>query len=260
MSDMNRILKKGAFVIARGARNRPTREMIMQLVSKLYVENGFTATETKEIANQLGISTGNLNFHYPTKEHLLAEFVKELCAFQWHLIEVLQKEERSPLLALCIEFATMAAVADENPAIKDLYISAYTYPMSLAVIRENDVKKTQQIFSEFCPEWTEEQFAVMEDFFSGIEYGMFSSLGNAGDALDRHIENGLDAIMRIYHVPEELRRQKIACTISMDYKSLGKQILSEFKEYIATRSSQAVEDARQNLLKKNRDPASDKAT
>lgn len=223
--------------------------MIMQLVSKLYAENGFTATETKEIARQLGISTGNLNFHFPTKEHLLAEFVKELCDFQWHLIEVLQQEDRSPLLALCIEFAAMAAAAEEDPAIRDIYISAYTYPMSLAVIRENDTKKTKQIFAEFCPDWTDEQFAVMENFYSGIEYGMFSSLGNSNGSLERRIVGGLGAILELYHVPEALRRQKIEWVISMDYRSLGKRILSDFREYIAVRGDQAVEEAVRNMMK-----------
>ncbi len=236
--------------MARGARNRPTREMIMQLVSKLYAENGFTATETKEIARQLGISTGNLNFHYPTKEHLLAEFVKELCAFQRHLIEELQQEDRFSLLALCIEFAAMAAAAEEDPAIRDIYVSAYTYPMSLAVIRAHDVQKTQEIFAEFCPDWSDEQFAVMENFFSGVEYGMFSSLGSANGSLERRIVGGLNAIMELYHVPEDLRRQMIERVISMDYRSLGKRMLSDFREYIAIRGNQAVEEAVQNMMKK----------
>ena len=136
--------------------------MVIQLVSKRYIENGFTVTDTKNIARELGISTGNINFHYPTKEHLLTEFVKELCDFQWRLIDLLENEDKSPLLALCIEFATMAAAAEDNEAIRDIYISAYTHPISLAVIRENDTRKTQQIFSEFNPDWTDEQFAVID--------------------------------------------------------------------------------------------------
>lgn len=233
--------------IARGVRNRPTKEMIVQLASKLYLEKGFTATENKEIAQLLGISTGNLTFHYPQREHILTEFVKELCAFQWRMIDILEQEDKSPLLALCIEFATMAAMAEENQAMRDIYVSAYTYPMPLAVIRENDARKTQQIFSKFCPEWTEEQFEIMENFYSGIEYGMFSSLGNAGSSLDLRVACGLDSIMRIYNVPEVTRNRKIEQIIAMDYKSMGRRILSEFKDYITAVNWQAVETARQNM-------------
>ncbi len=213
------------------------------------MENGFHATNNKQITDQLGISNGNLTFHYPQHEHLLTDFVKELCDFQWWLIDKLANEDKSPLLALCIEFATIAAIAEENDAMQDIYISAYTHPMSLAVIRENDVRKTQLIFSEFNPDWTDEQFIVMENLYSAIEYGTFSSARQNGISLDMRIACGLDAAMRLYNVPEALRNQKIEKIIAMDYRSLGKKILSDFKDYITAVNWQAVETARQNKQK-----------
>lgn len=226
--------------------------MILQLASKLYIENGFTATDNKQIVTQLGISNGNLTFHYPQREHILTEFVKELCDFQWRMIDILEHEDKSPLLALCIEFATMAAAAEENAAIRDIYISAYRYPMPLAVIRENDTKKTQQIFSEFNPDWSDEQFAIMENLYSGIEYGTFSALGDSGDSLDLIVATGIDSILRLYNVPEELRKQKIEKIIAMDYRSLGRKILTGFKDYITAVNWQAVETTRQRMLEKSR--------
>ncbi len=225
--------------------------MILQLASKLYLEQGFSATENKVIAETLQISPGNLTFHYPLREHILTEFVKELCDFQRRMIEIFQHEDKSPLLALCIEFATMCAAAEENEAIRDIYLSAYRYPMPLAVIRENDTKKTQQIFAEFCPDWTDEQFEIMENLYSGIEYGMFSSLGNSGVSLDLRVASGLDAILRLYNVPEELRNQKIEKIIAMDYRSLGRKILLDFKDYITAVNWQAVETTRQKMIEKS---------
>lgn len=223
--------------------------MILQLVSKRYVENGYTATETKQIAKKLAISTGNITFHYPTREHLLTAFVGELCDFQWRMIEIHQQEDKSPLLALCIEFATMAAAAEENEAIRDVYVSAYTHPMSLAFIRENDVRKTKQIFAEFNPDWTDEQFIVMENLYSAIEYGTFSSAKQENVSLDMRIASGLDAAIRLYNVPEALRNQKIEKIIAMDYQSLGRKILSDFRDYITAVNWQAVKIARQSKLK-----------
>ena len=155
-------LTKEEIVIARGAKNRPTKEMIVQIASKLYLEKGFEDTSNKEICEILRISPGNLTFHYPQREHVLTEFVKELCDFQWRMIDVLEHDDKSPLLALCFEFAANAAIAEESNAMRDIYIATYTHPMPLAVIRENDTRKNQQIFSEFNPDWTDEQFRVME--------------------------------------------------------------------------------------------------
>lgn len=225
--------------------------MIVQIASKLYIEKGFTETSNKEVCEILNISPGNLTFHYPQREHVLTEFVKELCDFQWRMIDILEQEDKSPLLALCIEFATMAAAAEENAAIRDIYISAYTYPMPLAIIRENDTKKTQQIFKEFNPDWTEEQFRVMENLYSAIEYGMFSSAGQEEISLDMRVACGLDAALRLYNVPENLRNQKIEKIIAMDYRSFGKRILSDFKDYITAVNWQAVETTRQKMIAKS---------
>ena len=52
------------------------------------------------------------------------------------MIEVLEHEDKSPLLALCIEFATNAAIAEESKAMRDIYIASYTHPMPLAVVRD----------------------------------------------------------------------------------------------------------------------------
>ena len=243
--------RKEAIIIARGAKNRPTKEMIVQIASRLYLEKGFENTSNKEICDILQISPGNLTFHFPQREHVLTEFVKELCDFQWRMIEVLEQEDKSPLLALCIEIATMAAAAEEDEAIRDIYISSYTYQMPLAVIRENDTRKTQKIFSEFNPDWTDEQFRVMETLYSGIEYAIFSSAGHDDLSLDMRVACGLDAALRLYNVPEDLRNQKIEKIIAMDYRSLGKRILSDFKDYITAVNWQAVETTRQEMIAKS---------
>ena len=225
--------------------------MIVQIASKLYLEKGFTDTSNKEVCEILNISPGNLTFHYPQREHVLTEFVKELCDFQWRMIEVLEQEDKSSLLALCIEFATNAAIAEESKAMRDIYIASYTHPMPLAIIRENDTKKTQQIFAEFNPDWTEEQYMVMENLYSAIEYGMFSSTGQEGISLDMRVACGLDAAMRLYNVPEALRNQKIEKIIAMDYRSFGRKILSDFKDYITAVNWQAVEATRQKMIEKS---------
>ncbi|MBQ8297386.1 MAG: hypothetical protein IJX77_06350 [Ruminococcus sp.] len=90
----------------------------------------------------------------------------------------------------------------------------------------------------------------MENLYSGIEYGTFSALGNAGQSLDLIVATGIDSIMRLYNVPEKLRNQKIEKIIAMDYRSLGRKILADFKDYITAVNWQAVETKRQKMLAK----------
>ena len=56
-----------------------TRYAILQCATKLFLEKGYTDTYVSVIAKMLHISTGNLTFWFPTKEHILAELIEELC-------------------------------------------------------------------------------------------------------------------------------------------------------------------------------------
>ena len=46
------------------------------------------------------------------------------------------------------------------------------------------------------------------------------------------ISSALTAIMMIYNDPEEIRRVKIDKVLAMNYRSIGKRIFKEFKEYV----------------------------
>ena len=67
---------------------------------------------------------------------------------------------------------------------------------------------------------------------SGIEYATLMTR-EEDIPLAVQIERTLNTIMTIYGVPEEIRRVKIEKVLAMDYRALGRRILTEFKEYIA---------------------------
>ena len=208
-----------------------TRLQIIQLAAELYIERGYSKTTHKEIATSLDISPGNITFYFPTKEHLLSVLVGELCDFQRILMEHAAEEGKSSLLAYCLELTSMAAACEENEVARDFFISAYTSEMTLGIIRENDARKTREIFSAYCSDWSDETWQATENIVSGIEYATLMTR-EADIPLSTQIECTLNTIMTIYGVPEETRRAKIAKVLAMDYRALGGSILTEFKEYI----------------------------
>ena len=209
------------------------------------MEKGYTRTTVSAIGKELGMSSGNLTFYFPTKEHLLAELVDLLCSFQWKRMEEEADEGISSVLAICLELTSMASACEAAPVIKDFFLSAYSSPMCLEIIRRNDTDRSKKVFGAFRPDWTEEQFAEAEILCSGIEY---ATLMTANDpvSLETRISGALNQILSIYGVPEEMRQTKIKKVFAMDYRNLGKRVLEEFKEYV----EQANEQALLELLKR----------
>ena len=187
------------------------------------------------------MSPGNLTFYYPTKEHLLAELVDLLCTFQWKRMEEEADEGLSSVMAFCLELTSMASASRDDEVIKDFFLSAYTSPMCLEIIRRNDTQRAKKVFGPYCPHWTEEQFAASEILCSGIED---ATLMTANDpvTMEMRISVALNNILGIYGIPEEVRQTKIQKVFSMDHKNLGKRIMQEFKEYVEQANEQALLD------------------
>ena len=220
--------------LARQKRSKETINDIVKTSLYMFLEKGCTKTTAKNIGDKLDISTGNLTYYFPTKEHILAVLVKDLCRFQRNMMEQEINEGKSSLMALCLELTAMASICDENEIIKDFYVSAYTGAITLDIIRKNDVVRAREVFAEYCEGWSDERFIEAEALVSGIEYATIMTTESSAP-LNLRIAGALNSIMMIYQVPIELRRKKIETVLSLDYRALGRRILGDFKEYIESR-------------------------
>ena len=216
--------------MARRRKINTTRCDIIKVATRRFLSDGYSSTTAKTICDELEISTGNLTFYFPTKEHLLEIVIRMLCDFQWRKMRELTQEGKSAKLALCLELATMTACCDENSVMRDLILSAYTHPLTLEIIRKNDCERAVTIFSEYCDGWGDINYREAEVLVSGIEYTTFMSTGSSPN-LDVRISGAIGSIMMIFGVPEEIWRKKVETVLAMDYRKIARDTLKEFIEY-----------------------------
>ena len=224
-----------------------TKKEIIQVATRLFLQKGFTDTSVKLISDTLEISTGNLTFHYPTKEDMLAILVEMLCDFQWNTVEASLNEGSSVFMPLCLELAAMASICEEDSVARDFYISAYTHPMTLNIIRVNDQKKAQKLFAAYRGNWDNADFAEAETLVSGIEYTTLMNTA-ASPELPVRIAGALKTILAIYNVPASEREECIQAVLQMDYRNIGRQVLKEFKTFVHGITNEQLE---QYLLKQS---------
>lgn len=227
-----------------------TKLEIIQVASRLFLEEGYSVTSIRQIGEKVGISSGNVMFHFPTKEHLLAELVDMLCDFQWELMENETDDGISSVMAVCLELMSMAVACEENEIAKDFFVSAYQSPMTLEIIRKNDLERSKKVYADYCKNWTEYQYVEAETLVSGIEYATLMTTENSAP-LDVRISGALNQIMSIYGVPEETRKTKITRVLDMDYRAIGQRILKDFIEYAEKVTDEAFEDVVSNAKSQN---------
>lgn len=227
-------------------RMRPNTKLeIVRLAAHLFIEEGYSKTTFARIARELDLSTGNITFYFPSKDHLLAVLAEEMFDYQAWLMEYEAKEGATSLLSYCLELTSIAAACEEDEVARDFFASSYSSSMILNLIRENDTEKTKRVFAEYRPDWSQEEWRATENIVSGIEFATIMTC-EADTPLDKQIEKALDSILMLYGVPQELRRQKIEKVLAMDYRNIGKRILNGFKEYIDKVNEENLKQSRTN--------------
>ena len=138
-------------------------------------------------------------------------------------------------------FSATTAIHIADAVAKDFFLASYRSQMTMELIRKNDKQRAMDVFREFCPDWTQEQYESAETLVSGIEYATLLTTEHSAP-LETRIAAALEAILTIYQVPEQLRRQKIEKVLALDYRKLSLRILAEFRAYVDHKTEQALID------------------
>ncbi len=216
-----------------------TRNEIIRVAANRFLNDGFTKTTVASMAKSLNMSTGNMTFHFPTKDHMLAELVDILARYQQKLMEEEAKDGFSSVMAICLELLTIASACEQDEVAKDFFLSSYRSQICLDLIRKNDKERAKVVFKDYCPDWTDERFEEAETLVSGIEYASLMTTSNSAP-IEFRISGALNTILSIYNVPEDVRKQKIEKVLAMDYKSLGLNVLQKFRDYVDRETEQAL--------------------
>lgn len=230
---------KGAIKLGK-RKPKTTKLEILKVATDMFMTKGYSKATLKMIADELDTSSGHIAFYFPTKDDILAVLVKMLCDFQWKLIKKEVDDGVSTLLAICFELMTMASACEVDPVAKDFFISSYQSSKCLSIIHNNDTGRAKEVFAEYCPDWTDEQFREAEILVAGIENSTLLAIDETVH-LETRISGALNTIMMIYNIPEDIRKEKIEKVLAMDYRSIGKRIFKEFKAYVEKMNELAYE-------------------
>ena len=208
-----------------------TKNAIIRVAIEMFLERGFTNTSVRAIAAELGISTGNITFYFPSKEHLLMVLVEMLCDSQWSMLEQQADEEETALMAFCMETMTVAVACEQNEIARDLFLSVFQSELCRNLLRENHVARAERIFSEYCGDWTHQQFRIAEILVMGIQHAVIIPT-DVEIPLSERIAAALNQILSIYGVPENNRAEKIRRILALDYNDIRQRVREGSLRYV----------------------------
>ena len=219
-----------------------TKLEIMQVAMKMFLEKGFTNTSAKAISNELNISTGNLTFYYPTKEHILLELTKDITEFHTKCINKVSKEH-DDLFSYCWEISSQIMLCEENEQAKDLYLAIYSYPMTLYYVKDWTAEKNKKILGERLSDWTLERFRRVENVTCCIERSALTEPCTENYTIEDKIRLILTCLLKIYDISFEEREKVINEILKTDYHKMGHDLLKQLTRYVEKQNKQALNEA-----------------
>lgn len=224
-----------------------TKYEIIQVASEFFFDAGYSNTSPKMIAEELGLSTGNITYYFPTKEHLLSVLVEMLCDFQLKMLEAEADIGMGSVASICLETMTVAVACDESEIARDFFTAAFQSEICRNYLRKNHVERAKKIFKNECTNWADGEFHQAELLVMGLQYAAIVPT-NADIPLKTRIAGVLNQILSIYNIEEETRQKEIEKVLTRDCRGISKQVLDEFTRFVERTNEQTLEQ----MIKCNR--------
>lgn len=146
-----------------------TKQTIMKVAGGLFMDKGFQATSTREIAMQAGITQPNLYHHFKTKEDIYIAVLEDLSSEVKEALEVLVDKEEADLVTSLQNI--LDYLRDKHPVNFSIMSHDMTHEVSeenhlhlYRIWQESYLKPLVRLFSRYVEE---------ENFFTAEELARY---------------------------------------------------------------------------------------
>ncbi len=186
----------------RSQRKKQTTAGILHAAATLFLEKGYHDTSTAEIAKAAGVTEGVLFRRFHDKEKLLLELVHMVFHEQFTVAERLTAGIHDPALMYALETALQFYITDRSEPLRDIYLAAYTLPSTTEYIYENTALKLHHLFGANFPDYEQKDFLELEYASGGVTRSFMAQPCTVYFTIEQKINRFLEAVLRIYRVPE----------------------------------------------------------
>lgn len=217
---------------------------------KLFLENGYEQTTTVAIAQAAGMSSSAFFAVFANKEALLLKLTKWMYEKQLAITARLLGEGYEPEMFYAVEPSIQMYIAEKSEALRELYVSSYSYAATANYIHQMATDKLVELFGAMHPQYTRQDFYELELATSGMVCSFMARKCDRNFTMEQKLRRFLSCSMTIYGVAEEKQQQVIDRVLEMDLKSVADQLVADAMHQAdeqyqeAERKGKAIEAAR----------------
>ena len=214
-----------------------TRTLVLHSATKLFIENGYTNTRIKDIANDSGVGYNEIFRMFTDKDNLLSHLADLVIEYQFEMSKkYLESSSGDKLLLYIFENVLQLYICELNDNIREMYAVSYSMPSTSHKIYSYVTEKIESVFKEYLPEYETKDFYELEIATAGIMRGFIINPSTMYFTIDRKVNRFIKTILKIYEVPKEKIDEVIKTIEQFKMKDYAKEVISTLYEYISTRT------------------------
>ena len=214
-----------------------TRTLVLHSATKLFIENGYTNTRIKDIANDSGVGYNEIFRMFTDKDNLLSQLVELVIEHQFEMSKkYLENVSDDKLLLYIFESVLQLHICELNENIREMYAVSYSMPSTSHKIYAYITEKIESVFKEYLPEYETKDFYELEIATAGIMRGFIINPSNMYFTIDRKVNRFIKTILKIYEVPKDKIDEVIKTIEQFKMKDYAKEVISTLYEYISIRT------------------------
>lgn len=225
--------RKEVIIIAITGENLPTKERILSVCVRLFLEQGYKKTKVSDIAEQASVSNSSFQHFFRAKDGVLTELVRFMYGNQFQIARSTTGETLPPVYVYAVETAVQIALTELNENLREIYLEAYTHEEALDFIQQSTARELYRIFGSYQPELDERDFYTLELGTSGLMRGYMAHPCDQELTLEKKLRGFLASSLRIFCVPEDEVQKVLAFVLGLDIHSISQNVMGELFKALA---------------------------
>lgn len=217
-------------------RSLETKERILSVCVRLFLEQGYHRTTVGQILKEAGVSASTFQHIFRSKDGVLSELVSFMFNSQFAAAKSFDVVQiSSPVFIYAVETAIQLTLTEINDNIRDMYIEAYTSPETSKYIHEHTAVELKTIFGHLFPGYTDNDFYELEIGSAGMMRGYMVKKCDIHFPLEKKLECFLSLSLRAYRVSEDEINAVVERIKKLDVRAIAQGILDRLFEALEMR-------------------------
>lgn len=224
---------RSVIAIATATENLSTKERILSVCVKLFLEQGYKKTTVSDIVQKANVSNSSFQHFFRAKDGVLTELVRFMFENQFNMARSVTDSSMSPVYVYAVETAIQITLTELNENLREIYLEAYTHEEALDFIQQATAKVLYHIFGPYQPDLTERDFYILELGTSGLMRGYMAHPCDKELTLEQKLHSFLASSLRVYRMPEAEVQKILTYVISLDIRAISQRVLKDLFRALA---------------------------